>query len=206
MLVNIDLWQHILITLYRIILGLSAAFVLAISIGFFCSVKQNVIEYVSPFAFIIQACPIIIWISLLIIWAGTGSFVPILAVFLATFPILVINVIQGINGLDQRLFQMVHLYQVPLIDFLTEVVWGGIAGYVLAGLAISLSLAWKVASTAEFIGSSTGVGAQIYLSYKLLNIERLFAWALLLIIIGIIIDIFIVRRLRCNVDERMRLI
>lgn len=197
-------WGDFIITLYRIILGISAAFVLALIFGVFAGLQKGVIEYLSPLAFIMQSCPVIIWISLLIVWAGVGSFVPIFAVFLATFPILFFNIMQGVSALDRRLFQMAAIYQVSLLRILKDIVWVGSANYVLAGIAISLSLAWKVASTAEFIGSSTGVGAQIYSSYKLLHIENLFAWALMLILIGIVIDYFVVRPIRLSINERMK--
>lgn len=197
-----DSWRNLVITFYRIILGLSAAFVAAMVFGILAGLKKGLIDYFSPLAFIIQSCPVIIWISLLIVWAGVGSLVPIIAVFLATLPILFFNIMQGVGALDRRLFKMAELYQVRPIKILKNIIWDGIAHYVLAGLAISLSLAWKVASTAEFIGSSSGIGSRIYWSYKLLNIENLFAWALMLIIIGVVVDYFLVRPIRRKISGK----
>ena len=198
-----DSWRDLVITFYRIILGLSAAFVVALVFGILAGLKKGLIDYFSPLAFIMQSCPVIIWISLLIVWAGVGSLVPIIAVFLATFPILFFNITQGVSALDRRLFKMAELYQVRPIVILKDIIWDGIANYVFAGLAISLSLAWKVASTAEFIGSTSGVGSRIYWSYKLLDIENLFAWALMLIIIGVLVDYFLVRPIRGRIAQKV---
>ena len=198
-----DSWRDLVITFYRIILGLGAAFVAAVFFGVLAGLKKGLIDYFSPFAFIMQSCPVIIWISLLIVWAGIGSLVPIIAVFLATFPILFFNIMQGVSALDRRLFKMAELYQVRPLRILKDVIWDGIANYVLAGLAISLSLAWKVASTAEFIGSTSGVGSKIYWSYKLLDIQNLFAWALMLVIIGVLVDYFLVRPIRGRIAGKV---
>ena len=144
----------------------------------------------------IPSCPPIVWISLVMVWAGTGSMVPVVTVFAATVPLVFSNVAQGVMGLPERILQMGRLYNVPSLRTLRMVSIQGVLPYYLAGLSAVLATAWKAAAVAEFMGSSRGAGARIYWCYADLNMEALNAWALGLIILGLGLEALAITPLR----------
>jgi NitT/TauT family transport system permease protein len=150
----------------------------------------------APLVAALQACPPIVWISLVMVWAGTGSAVPIATVFAATLPFVFSNTAQGVMGLDRRILAMGRLYNVPATRVWGLFVLPSVAPFWLAGLSTVLATGWKAAAVAEFLGSHTGVGAKLYWSYSQLRMERLHAWTLALIVLGLILEGVLITPLR----------
>ena len=189
-------WENILITFFRGTSGLILAFALGLLAAVPCGTCPALMHSLSPLVAALQACPTIVWISIMMVWAGSGSVVPVTAVTVAVFPVMFFNLAQGIASLDKRLFAMASVYKVPFRRVLGSIILPGVASHLLAALAYALSVSWKVTSTAEFISSGTGVGAQIFWSFRLLNMPALFCWAAILIGFGVVTDAILVKSLR----------
>jgi NitT/TauT family transport system permease protein len=197
-------YRHLLISFFRGVVGLTLALVFGILAGVLCGLKKTSMEIISPLVSALQGCPTIVWVSLLMVWVGIGSVVPIVAIAVATFPVIFLNVAHGVSALDKRLLVMSRLYHVAPVRTLRDIVFPGISSYLLAGFAFSASICWKVASTAEFIGSESGVGSQIYWAYHDLNIPRLFCWALILILFALALDAWVIKPLQHVVSNQKR--
>jgi NitT/TauT family transport system permease protein len=150
----------------------------------------------SPIVAALQACPPILWISLLLVWSGQGNSVPLGVVFASVFPPLFANIAQGAASLDQRLFDMAKVHMVGRIKVLRHIIWPGVYPYLIAGLSYALGACWKITAVAEFLGSSDGMGSRLYWSYRMLELTQLFSWALLLVTMGMFLEILVVRPLR----------
>lgn len=192
-------WENIFITFFRGTSGLLLAFVLALLTGVPCGSRAGLMQIISPIVAAVQACPTIVWVSLLMVWVGTGSIVSITAVVVALYPIMFLNIAQGVASLDKRLISMSRLYHVPKIKMISGIILPGIAPFLLAAMAYALSTTWKITTTAEFIGSGSGIGAKIFWAFRMLNMPRLFCWALLLIAFGVFTDGVLVKALRNKV-------
>lgn len=99
-------------------------------------------------------------------------------------------------ALDQRLRAMSRLYRVPRTRLLARVVLPGITPYLAAGLSYALAAAWKVTAVAEYLASGDGVGARVYWAYRMLEIEQLIAWALILTGMGVCLETGLAARMR----------
>ena len=197
-------WRDASITLFRGAAGLALAFVVGLALGIPCGLNRAVYDVLSSVMFAVQGCPTILWISLLMVWVGLGSVVPIVAVFLATVPVLFMNAAQGTASLDPRLFAMARVYRASRWRVIRRIILPGLSSYVLAGFSFALGVSWKVTATAEFIASSSGIGSRIYWSYRLLDMNRLFGWAVILIGFGMFLEMKVIRPLRRRVEDERR--
>ena len=184
------------ITVARGVGGLGLALVLALITGIAAGSSPSTMKLLTPLVAALQSCPPILWITLLMVWVGTGSAVPIAVVFATVFPPLFANVAQGCLSIDRRLFDMANLYNVPRLRVLRKIILPGVVPYLLAGLSYAASASWKITAVAEFLGSSTGIGAKIYWSYRMLEIPELFAWASIVIILGVYLELGVISPLR----------
>ena len=189
-------WRHISLTVFRGTAGLGLATVLALITGIPCGLSRTAMDMLSPLVTALQGCPPIIWISLLLVWVGIGSVVPIIVVLVAVFPILFLNMAQGVAALDPHLFQMARIYHVSKWRILKDLVVPGIARYTLAAYSFALGITWKVTATSEFFGADSGIGARLYWAYRILNMPRLFAWTAILVIFGLLLETSIIQPLR----------
>ena len=191
-----DALRQLLITFYRVVSGVFLGALLALPCAFMCGFRKIIMDLLSPIVFAVQGCPTIIWVSLVLIWAGTGSVVPVTTILMVVFPVFFFNLAQGIASINPRLFQMARLYRVGVAKTVKDILIPGISPSFSAALSYSLGISWRVAVTAEFISSSSGIGAQVYWAYRKLEIPELFAWTLLLIMIGVSVDLGIASPLR----------
>ena len=193
---NGELFRELGYTLMRGFIGIVLANIAGVILGLLAGMIPGALRMISPLVAGLQACPAIVWITLLMVWAGTGSLVPVTTVFAVTFPFVFSSTAQGMLGLDRRLFAMSRLYSVPKTRILLRLVLPGIWPYWLAAFSTVLAAGWKAAAVAEFLGSHEGIGARIFWSYRRLNMEDLNAWAWTLILLGVLLECAIIMPLR----------
>jgi ABC-type nitrate/sulfonate/bicarbonate transport system permease component len=191
-----ELFRELGLTIWRGLVGVFFANIVGIILGVLAGKITILLRFTAPLVAGLQSCPPIVWISLVMVWAGTGSLVPIATVFAATVPFVFSNTAQGVMGLPARVLSMSRLYEVPFWRVFTKVTLPGILPYWLAGLSTVLATSWKAAAVAEFMGSQDGAGARIYWCYSHLNLEDLNVWALSLIVLGILLEGLFITPLR----------
>ena len=191
-----ELFRELGITVLRALAGVMLANIAGLILGVASGLIPGAMRLLAPLVAALQSCPPIIWISLVMIWAGTGSTVPVATVFAATVPFVFSAAAQGVMALDRRLLSMSALFDVPLKKRLRLLVGPGILSYWLAAFSAILASGWKAAAVAEFLGSHNGVGARIFWSYRHLDMAELNAWALALIFLGVLLECGLIAPLR----------
>ena len=190
------LFHELFITVSRALAGIVLANLAGVTLGLAAGFTPGALRLLAPLVAALQSCPPVVWITLVMVWAGTGSPVPVATVFAATFPFVFSATAQGVMGLDRRVFAMSRLYEVPVGRVIRRFALPGIMPYWLASFSATLATGWKAAAVAEFLGSHDGIGAKIFWSYRRLNMEDLNAWALALIILGVVLECALVMPLR----------
>jgi ABC-type nitrate/sulfonate/bicarbonate transport system permease component len=190
MISTVDLWRTIAITLARGLLGLVSGLGVAVILGLLAGRHRPVLRFCTPIVAALQTCPTIVWLTLLMVWAGTGGVIPVSVVFVSVLPPLFANTVQGCINIDPRLFDMAKIYRLSEWRIISKIVFPSTIPYVLAGLSYSASVCWKVTVMAEFLGADEGIGAKIFWAYRMLEMPTLFAWAILVTAIGIAIEIW----------------
>lgn len=191
-----DFWETLLITAWRLALGLGLATGAALILGLAAGASQHILRFSSPFISTIQSCPPVVWLTLLMVWAGTGTIIPVGVLFAALFPPLFITVTQGRLSLDRRLLAMARVYAVPKHRQLAQLIIPGTFPHLVSGLSHALTAGWKAVAVAEFLGAGTGIGAKMFWAYRMLDMEELFAWTLVLIFLGACVELGPVSQLR----------
>ena len=194
-----EAFRELAVTVGRALAGILLANIAGLFFGLAAGFIPGALRLVSPVVAALQSCPPVVWISLVMVWAGTGSPVPVATVFAAGFPFVFSASAQGVMGLDRRVFAMSRLYAVPKARIMRRYVLPGILPYWLASFSAVLASGWKAAAVAEFLGSHDGIGAKIFWSYRNLNMEELNAWALALIILGVVLECGLITPLRKKV-------
>ncbi|MDR1546952.1 MAG: ABC transporter permease subunit [Deltaproteobacteria bacterium] len=191
-----ELFAEMGLTVGRALLGLALANLVGAPLGLAAGRASWALSLTAPLVAGLQACPPIVWVSIVMVWAGAGSLVPTATVFAATFPFVFSTTAQGALGLDRRILGMSRLYGVPRRRLWRRFILPGVWPFWLAGLSTTLAAGWKAAAVAEFLGSPRGVGAKIFWSLSQLRMERLQAWTLALVALGLALEAAVVTPLR----------
>ncbi len=193
---DISSLHHLAVSLFRGMLGLLITYSIALPAGILCGMNRRLMEGLSPLVTLSQSCPPVIWIALIMVWAGMGNTVPVTVSVLTMLPVVFFSTASGVRAIDPDLFNLARLYRVPGRRILKGIILPGLAPSLVGSLSYALGVAWKVIATAEFFGSADGIGSRLYWCFRFLDMSGLFAWALVLILLGFLIDTFIIRTLR----------
>nr|WP_044824914.1 ABC transporter permease subunit [Clostridium aceticum]AKL96384.1 ABC-type nitrate/sulfonate/bicarbonate transport system, permease component [Clostridium aceticum]KJF26961.1 ABC transporter permease [Clostridium aceticum] len=180
--------QSILSTLIRSMLGFSIAFLLALILGMLAGFFKPVYYLLKPVIVINKAIPTMAVILLALIWLESEK-APILVGFLVIFPLLYYNVVEGIRSVDEKLIEMVKLYQVNKVKVIKELYIPSIKSYLIAGASTALGLNLKIVIAAEVLSQpKISMGTNFQIEKANLNTAGVFAWAIIAIVMAAVLD------------------
>ncbi|MFW5976552.1 MAG: ABC transporter permease [Bacillota bacterium] len=197
-----ELLRNLLITVRRTLIGFS----LAVFTGIFMALilnKSLVLKLIfRPIITVIQITPPVIWLALAVIWFGIAdNFTPVFLIFIVTFPIIFINIYEGLQNLDNKLIEMAEVYGMTRKQIYIQIFFPGLVPYLVSSVSVGLAFAWKSSIFAEFLGSNSGIGYALSTANSNLNTPKLFAWTLILIVLMLLVEYLIIRPLQGNISR-----
>lgn len=186
-----DFWIITANTLFRIIGGIIAAVVLGIAIAVITTKISFLDALLSPVMSVIKSTPIASFIILVMVWLDR-DFLPIFITFLIVIPIIWTNVSAGIRSVDGQLLQVVKVYKLSFAKKLNKLYIPSILPYFLAACRSVLGMAWKAGVAAEVLCTPrSAIGTELYLSKTYLEMPKMFAWTIVVIILSILLEKFL---------------
>ncbi len=185
-----DLLSSAFITFKITILAFILASSLAISLAILFSQSRFVELSLYPIAVIFQVTPVVAIAPLILIWVGLDNAefaILILATLVAFFPVLA-NTNLGIKSVNKNLHELFSLYGASRYQRLVKLQIPFALPFILTGMKTSIGLSLIGAVVAEFVagsGTSTGLAWRIIEAGNRLDMAKLFAALILLVILGV---------------------
>ena len=180
------LWQHTVVTLSEILLGLAVGAATAIGVGTALG-KSVVIERVlSPYIVAAQSVPILALAPLLDIWFGGGLLARVLICALIVFFPIAIATMVGIRSADPLLVELFRSLGATQAQRTTRLEIPSALPVIFGGLRVGVTLAVIGAVVAEWAGASSGLGVLINIANQgLFDTPLMFVALATLAVIGI---------------------
>ena len=136
--------------------------------------------------------PGIALLPLVILWFGTGSQAVIWIIVHSVLWPLVINIRTGFNNTPEHLIMVGRNYALSRRQFLIHILLPGSLPFVVSGLKIAWSRAWRAVISAEMVfgamGGRGGLGWYLFSKRVFMDSAGMFSGILMLIIIGILFE------------------
>jgi NitT/TauT family transport system permease protein len=179
-----DLWGAVGNSCARI----GAGIVVAVAVGALAaalSAAVGVIDaLVTPLAGVIRSTPVVSFIVLVLIWAGSDRLSFVIS-FLMAAPIIYANVREGIRHRDRKLLEVAAVFDVPALRRFGAVDVPAVMPYLIAGCRVGVGLAWKSGVAAEVIGLPDGsLGERLYEAKIFLSTADLLAWTIVIVLVS----------------------
>ena len=175
-------------TLVEILVGFLIAAVAGIALGAAIALMPLVDRVLSPYIVALQTIPKVAIAPLLIVWFGFGIESKIVIVALiAFFPILV-NVVLGFRGIDQRQIVLMKVLDASAWQVFCKVRVPNALPSITAGMYIAMVFSVIGAVVGEFLGSPHGLGAQIMQRQAAMDVTGVYSVLVLLTAIGILLN------------------
>ncbi|MDO7787687.1 ABC transporter permease [Desulforamulus aquiferis] len=189
------LWEHAGNSIGRGLIGFSIALLIGTPVGLLMGLSKLIRQMFQPYVVTLQVVPVISWLLLAMIWFGFER-VPIFVVVISTLPLVIINLVQGVQNVNPRLTEMAKTFKVERRALIVEVYFPQVLPYLFAAMSAGLGTTWKAVAMAEFLSAQRGIGAGMATARINLETPEVFAWTLLLVLMGLITDraLYIVNR------------
>ncbi len=183
-----DFWRHLAATLNRGLAAFGLSLAIAIVIGITAGRFRAVEALLRPLIVCLRSTPSMSFILLALLWFRGGK-VSLFVISILVLPLLIQNVIEGMRSIDPELLEMVTLYRVKKSRLFLKFYLPSILPFLTAGVSNGLGLTWKVSIAAEVLAyPAWGIGTQMDTARVYLQTEKVFAWTVAVIGIGLLFD------------------
>jgi NitT/TauT family transport system permease protein len=184
------LWPHLVTTLYELFVG----FAIGGAIGFIMAAVITqfpfVEKIVTPYILLLVTTPMLALVPLLILRFGFGSEPRIIAVALASGPMVMINSATGFRRVDLAKIALARSFGANTLQIFTKIRIPMAMPMIIVGLMVGSIFGLLTAIGAEMVGGAEGLGNRLTYYSALIRMPQFFAIILILAIIGISIYIF----------------
>lgn len=194
-------WARIVYSTSRIVLG----FALALSAGTVLAAASAVSSVVRSLIAVpmqlVKAAPVASFIILALMWVRS-KWLSVLISFLIGLPVVYGAVLQGIRSTDRQLLEMAKVFRLPFPRTLRAIWLPQVMPYFVQSACTALGLCVKSGVAAEVIGLPPGsLGEALYSAKVTLLTGELFAWTLVIICVGALLE-FLLKAVLSRLSRR----
>jgi len=180
-----DILMHTGVTFFEGITGLLVAVVFSFAMAVIMDQFALVKKAVYPSLVISQTVPIIIIAPLLAMWFGFGIAPKIFVVVLVCFFPITINLIEGLQSVDQELIDLVRSMGARKFQIFTKIKVPYALPYFFSGLKIASTYSIMGAVIGEWLGGKAGLGVYMLRARHAFALDLVFASILVIVILSI---------------------
>lgn len=184
-----DLSNHIISSLYRLLVSFAVASLVGIVVGVSMGLSKTIYNFFDPLVTVLLPIPGIAWAPLFIVWIGLGDpNVMTVGGLVAFFPI-VHNTASGIRGVDESLLRSADIMGISRVEKIIKVLIPGSLPQILTGFKLGLARCWRTIIAVEMIvASSAGLGYMIIDASDHLHMAIIYAGIIGLAIIYFVME------------------
>jgi NitT/TauT family transport system permease protein len=182
------LWQDLGVSIYRIVVGFLIATALALPVGVVIGNFTKWEAAIEPLVDFVRYMPVVAFVPLSILWAGTGDIQKFLIIFIGTFFQQVLMIMDNVKRVPKDFVGLGRTLGLPDRKILTQIVVPSAMPGIWDTLRISLGWAWTWLVLAELVAATSGLGYRITVSQRYFQTNTIVGYILLLGVLGLITD------------------
>lgn len=179
------LFTHLMATMVRIAGGLVIGTGIGLAMGLAMGSSASLRRALDPVVAAVHPIPRLAFFPLLIVIFGVGEYSKLAAVALGAFFPMLLNTVAGIRGMNPVHLELARNYGATRQQMFLRILLPGSMPLMLTGLRLSSNVAFHSTIGVEMVGSRTGIGSLLWLSWQTFRIDQLYAVLVVIAAIGI---------------------
>ena len=143
---------------------------------------------VDPFVDFIRYMPVVAFVPLTILWAGTGDVQKLMIIFIGTFFQQVLLIMDNVKSVPRDFLNLGRTLQMPEWRILQRIVLPSSMPAIWDSMRISLGWAWTWLVVAELVAATSGLGYRITTAQLFFQTDLIFGYLRILGILGLTTD------------------
>jgi NitT/TauT family transport system permease protein len=181
------LWPHLRVTLIEMLSGFAIGASIGLALAAIITQFPFVEKIITPYILLLVTTPIIALVPLLMMQYGYGSTPRIIAVALASGPMVMINSATGFRRTDLAKIALARSYGASTMQIFTKVRFPLALPMIIVGMMVGSIFGLLTAVGAEIVGGNNGLGGQLAVYSALIEMDSFWAIILILAIMGVLI-------------------
>jgi NitT/TauT family transport system permease protein len=185
---NGQLWEDMLVSTYRVMVGYLIATAMAVPLGLLAGASFRAEAMIEPVVDFIRYMPVVAFIPLTILWVGTDDLQKFLIIWMGTFfqqVLMIANVVRNVPGDFRNLGATLGLSQSQI---LRKIVTPSALPGIWDALRVTLGWAWTWLVVAELVAATSGMGYRITQAQRFLATDLIIGYVIVLGLIGLVFD------------------
>ena len=188
-----ETYRNIFRSLRRLVIGLSAGYVLAFLVALVGRASPWWQRFFSLPVYVTITTPSLAFALFSLTVFGLTDISVYVSVAAVIFPFVVVSLHEGFASLDGRLSDMSRVYRLSKVQHLRHVSIPEMAPFLFAALRNAYALAWKIVVVTEvFSAQQVGIGAEYNRAYDFFALDTLVVWVVffLIVVFGVEFAVF----------------
>lgn len=177
---------NLLATLEVTFVGFFLSIIFGILLALLMHITKPIEDLIYPIAVITQSTPTIAIAPLIILWLGFGTLPKIVVVIWATFFPITVNTLLGLRTVDPDMIDVLKAISAKKSDIFKYVIFPHTLTYIITGIEISSPYAILGTLTAEWMGTTIGMGLYIRRSFSSFRLDQVFAGTIIIILFSLL--------------------
>jgi len=197
-----SLFLGIATSLWRLTAGLAASIAFGMILGIFMARKESVNQTVGSLVLGLQSIPSVAWVPMAFLWFGLTDAGIIFVTIASSMFAVTINTYSGMKNVPTSYIAAARNMGASGIQLITNVMLPAAFPYLISGFKQGWAFAWRGVIGAEIIFSFLGLGFLLNVGRELNDISQVIAIMLVIMIIGILIDGLVFKKIERKVMSR----
>jgi taurine transport system permease protein len=186
---NIPLWEHVWISVYRVMSGVVYGALVGVPLGFAMGLSATARGLFDPIVEFMRPIPPLALIPLIILWFGIGETAKIFLLFLASLFIMAIAARAGVSSVRISKVHAAYALGASKLQVLRHVILPNALPELFTGLRTAMGVCWGTVVAAELVAADRGVGSMIMIAKNFLQTDTVVIGIIIIGIIGYTIEI-----------------
>lgn len=181
--------KDILASCLRVGAGFTLSVVIAIPIGIAMGALASMRSLLEPIVGLLRYMPAPAFIPLLIIYLGLNEEPKIALIFIGTVFYNILMIMDAVKFVPKDLIEATYTLGGQRRQILTDVIMPYVLPNVIDTLRINIATSWNLVIIAELVAADEGLGKRILLAQRFLKTDEIFAYLIILGVIGFSLDL-----------------
>ncbi|MDR1833990.1 MAG: ABC transporter permease [Propionibacteriaceae bacterium] len=182
------LWLDTGLSVYRITVAYLIASAMALLLGPIMGMSARVEAALEPLFDFIRYMPVVAFVTLTVIWVGTGDPAKFLLIWMGTFFQQVLMVADAVRQVPQPMVQLGETLGLNRRQILLRIVFPAAWPRIYDALRVTLGWAWTWLVVAELVAATAGLGYRLTVAKRYFATDTIFGYLLVLGVLGLVFD------------------
>ncbi|MBI1298290.1 ABC transporter permease subunit [bacterium] len=181
-----ELWNHLSISLLRVLAGFALGALPAIALGLLMGWFRTLHAIFDPLVAATYPVPKIALLPLFLILFGLGETTKIVTIAVAVFFLVLISTVNGVRQIEPVLIDAGQSYGARGWRLFYKIILPASLPAIFTGLRLGLGTGLLVIVGAEFVASNRGIGYLIWISWSTLAVNKMYVGLVMIALLGLL--------------------